>query len=152
MKENAYTIRRMRSEDLDEVMQIWLKSNQQAHSFIPAEYWEEKSGMVRELIKQAEVYTAFADGMLAGFIGLDDGYIAGIFVSAHFRQRGVGTALLVEAKQRFAELQLHVYVKNRPAVLFYEKEDFSVRTKTRDQETGEEEYLMIWERSAEKSK
>ena len=32
-------IRQFVPEDLDEVMQIWLKTNQEAHNFISPDYW-----------------------------------------------------------------------------------------------------------------
>ena len=150
-RERAYTIRQMQPGDLDEIMRIWLESNRQAHSFIPASYWEEKSAAVRELIKQAEIYTALCGEALAGFVGLTDGYIAGIFVSEAFREQGIGTALLAEAKRRFSELSLHVYVKNEQAVQFYENEKFYVCEKMTEEETKEEEYLMRWRGTGEKA-
>ena len=146
MKEDIYSVRQMQSEDLDKIMEIWLESNQQAHSFLSADYWEKKSEPVREMIKQAEIYVACFDGMPTGFIGLDDGYIAGIFVSELFRGRGIGTSLLTKAKRLFRELRLHVYVKNKQAVEFYKSENFSICRKTVEEETKEEEYLMVWKR------
>lgn len=69
-------------------------------------------------------------------MGLTDGYIAGIFVSEAFREQGIGTALLAEAKRRFSELSLHVYVKNEQAVQFYENEKFYVCEKDRRRDKG----------------
>ena len=42
-------------KDIDAVMHIWLSSNLEAHSFIPAEYWRKNTAAVRAMIPDAEV-------------------------------------------------------------------------------------------------
>lgn len=49
-------IRQFVPEDLDEVMQIWLKTNQEAHNFISPDYWSSHYDMVKEMLPQAEIY------------------------------------------------------------------------------------------------
>ena len=48
-------IRQFVPEDLDEVMQIWLKTNQEAHNFISPDYWSSHYDMVKEMLPQAEI-------------------------------------------------------------------------------------------------
>ena len=49
-------IRKIETQDLDAVMQIWLQANLDAHAFIPASFWEAHFEMVRDMLPQAELY------------------------------------------------------------------------------------------------
>lgn len=51
-----HTIRKMKAEDLDVVMEIWLDTNMRAHNFISQSYWEGNVQSVRDMISKAEVY------------------------------------------------------------------------------------------------
>lgn len=46
-----------------------------AHSFISENYWASNFEMVREILPRTEVYVYVVEGDVAGFIGIDDGYI-----------------------------------------------------------------------------
>ena len=70
----------MTAEDLDSVAKIWLDTNVEVHSFIPSEYWKENLAPVKGMFLQAEMYVYEENGEILGFIGLDQSYIAGIFV------------------------------------------------------------------------
>jgi len=48
-------IRILKPSDIDAVMNIWLSSNIQAHSFIPREYWMKYFGQVKEMLPDATV-------------------------------------------------------------------------------------------------
>ncbi|MFR7971908.1 MAG: hypothetical protein ACLU8C_05935 [Lacrimispora saccharolytica] len=71
--------------DLDQVMELWLNGNIEAHDFIPRNYWESNAPMVREQLLQAEIYVYETDGKILGFVGLQGDYLAGIFVDRHAR-------------------------------------------------------------------
>ena len=49
-------IKRFREEDIDNVMQIWLDANLQAHYFIPKCYWKGHYNMVRDMLPSSEVW------------------------------------------------------------------------------------------------
>ena len=139
-------IRKLQKTDIDTVSQIWLDANRDAHDFIPAEYWENNFLPVKEMLLQAEVYV-YTDECInetEGFIGLDQEYIAGIFVRKGARSEGIGKALLDFVKEKKQELTLNVYRKNERAVRFYEREGFHIIERTTDESTGEKEYLMRW--------
>ncbi len=141
-------IRKLQKTDIDTVSQIWLDANRDAHDFIPAEYWENNFLPVKEMLLQAEVYV-YTDECInetEGFIGLDQEYIAGIFVRKGARSEGIGKALLDFVKEKKQELTLHVYKKNERAVRFYQREAFHIVESTADESTGEKEYLMKWDR------
>ena len=140
-------IRRLQKTDIDAVSGIWLDANRDAHDFIPAEYWENNFLPVKEMLLQAEVYVYIDEckNRIEGFAGLDQEYIAGIFVRKEARSEGIGKALLDFVKEKKQELTLNVYRKNERAVRFYEREGFHIIERTTDESTGEKEYLMRWQ-------
>lgn len=149
-RESMGKIRSLDASDVSTVAKIWLETNLEAHSFIPAGYWEENFESVKGMLPEAEVYV-FEDeekNGIQGFIGLNDRYVEGIFVRKEAQSRGIGKALLNFAKKKKGELTLNVYQKNRGAVKFYLREGFQIREESTDEMTGEAEYLMIWGSSA----
>ena len=138
-------IRHLQEDDIDAVAKIWLDTNMEAHSFVPAEYWEGNLTSVKGMFLQAEMYVYEENGEILGFIGLDQSYVAGIFVKSQYRSLGIGKALLDFVKEQNEELTLHVYQKNEKAVHFYKREGFRIQKEMQDETTGEKEYLMIWE-------
>lgn len=139
-------IRKLQKTDIDTVSQIWLDANRDAHDFIPAEYWENNFLPVKKMLLQAEVYVYMDErkNRIEGFVGLDQEYIAGIFVRKEARAGGIGKALLDFVKEKKQELTLNVYRKNERAVRFYEREGFQIIDRTVDKSTDEKEYLMKW--------
>lgn len=141
-------IRAFRNEDLDEIMKLWLETNQSAHSFIDGSFWEDHYESVKQMLPQAAIYVYEDDKdknhTIMAFTGLMDQYIAGIFVSEKIQSQGVGKKMLTHLKQSNDELMLHVYQKNERAVRFYLREGFVVEKEQMDQETGEMEYQMRW--------
>ena len=139
-------IREFRENDLDIIMQIWIDTNIQAHSFIPKEYWINNYDMVKEMMPQAEVYVYEDDetNQIVGFIGLADDYIAGIFVRNGVQSQGIGKQLLDYMKCIKPRLSLNVYEKNKRAIRFYQREKFMVQSKSVDENTDEKELEMSW--------
>ncbi len=137
-------IRLLKPSDIDAVMNIWLSSNIQAHSFIPKEYWMKYFEQVKEILPDSTVYVYEDKGSVQGFIGLTGNYIEGIFVEESMRGRGIGTQLLHQVKQLFSSLTLQVYEKNQSALRFYFKEGFQIKKKQIDSETGQMEFTMEW--------
>lgn len=101
-------IREFKIEDLERVMEIWLESNVDAHSFIDKKYWENNYEMVKEMLPNAKIYLYEENKNILGFVGLIENYIAGIFV---VRSQGVGKKLLDYCKNLKKELTLSVYEK-----------------------------------------
>ena len=65
-------IRRFEEKDISSVMQIWLDSNLEAHSFIAESYWRNKYEAVEKMILKAEIYVSEDSDGINGFIGLID--------------------------------------------------------------------------------
>lgn len=139
-------VRKMRPAEVDAVADIWLETNIEAHSFVPERYWRDHFEAVKGLLAQAELYVFEGETGVQGFIGLDAGYIAGLFVKSGARAGGIGKKLLDYAKSGRSRLTLRVYQKNAGAVRFYQREGFTVQEEPVDESTGEPEYFMLWER------
>lgn len=139
-------IRKLLESDIDKVMSIWLNSNLDAHPFIDKNLWHSNLEMVRDMIIQAEVYV-YDDGDIKAFIGLDDKYIAGIFVDKNNRSIDIGKKLLDYVKESKDSLRLNVYQKNERAICLYQKEGFKIIEETIDSDNNELEYLMEWHNS-----
>ena len=137
-------VRTFHEADTDQVMQLWLNGNTDAHPFISKDYWQSHFAPVREQITQAEIFVCETESEIQGFIGIADSYIAGIFVDRKHRSLGIGKALLDYAKQRHLSLSLNVYQKNKRAVSFYLREGFQILSEGLDESTKEKEYLMGW--------
>ena len=147
----AGMIRRYEDKDRDRLCDIWLKSNLEAHSFIPEKYWRDNLGFVRKSLHAAEVYV-YENDKICGFIGLSDfqnesgersgKYIEGLFVDATERNKSIGKKLLDFAKQNNERLFLSVYEKNKGALSFYLREGFRAVKENEDVNTGEKELFM----------
>ena len=138
-------IRELQKDDINKVADIWLGTNIKAHHFIPAQYWKSNFESVKEALSYAEVYVYEHDTEIQGFIGLNNEYIEGIFVSAEMQSKGVGKILLNYAKDTKNKLLLNVYQKNTGAISFYQREGFEIQHSGLDEATGEKEYVMAWE-------
>ena len=138
-------IRKLEESDLPRIMQIWLSANKEAHGFIKESYWDENFEAVKAALPCTEVYVhENAEAEPDGFIGLNGGHIEGLFVDKAARNMGIGKELLDFAKINHTRLTLNVYIKNSGAVKFYRRELFSIDSRGIDEETGEEDYLMSW--------
>lgn len=110
-------IRKMKPADLNAIMEIWLSSNLDAHSFVGRQYWQEQLPAVRAAIQDAEVYCYIAtNDTIAGFIGL--------FVASKYRQQGISSQLLVFVQGYHQQLTLDSYPQNQRAVAFYHRHGF----------------------------
>ena len=113
-------IRKLRKADVNRVAKIWLDTNIKAHYFISVQYWKNNFELVKELLLQTTVYVYEDNQGIWGFIGLNDEYVEGIFVSDEMQSHGIGKALLNYAKDKRSKLLLNVYQKNTRAISFYQ--------------------------------
>lgn len=137
-------IRKFKTDDLEQVMELWLATNISAHDFISAKYWHANYGLVKKMLPQANIWVYEKNNEIWGFIGLQGTYIAGIFVADKAQGKGIGSKLLAKAKQQKQQLSLAVYAKNERALNFYRRADFVVVKEQLDEATGQVEYQMEW--------
>ena len=140
-------IRAPRPKEIEALIKIWLDGNMQAHPFIQPDYWLNHTDYMRQVLPLSEVYVCEVKGEIAGFIGLDGDYIAGLFVSKQYQSLGVGTTLIEFIKQQHFTLTLAVYKKNEKVMQFYRKQNFVVIEERIDSNTNEAELLMSWNRA-----
>ena len=138
-------IRKLQKTDVIKVADIWLDSNIKAHDFIPAQYWKSNFELVKQLLLQATVYVYEDNQKIQGFIGMNEEYIEGLFVSDEMQSQGIGKILLNYAKGKRNKLFLNVYQKNTRAISFYQREGFEVQYSGLDEATGEKDYVMAWQ-------
>ena len=138
-------IRKLQKTDVIKVADIWLDSNIKAHDFIPAQYWKSNFELVKELLLQATVYVYEDNQKIQGFIGMNEEYIEGLFVSDEMQSQGIGKILLNYAKGKRNKLFLNVYQKNIRAISFYQREGFEVQYSGLDEATWEKDYVMTWQ-------
>lgn len=138
-------IRKMKDAELEKVSQIWLDSNLEAHDFIDKNFWLDNYSVVKKQFKTAEIYVD-AEQEVRGFVGLQENYIAGIFVDKKYRNQGIGKRLLDFLKKNHQQLSLDVYDKNILAKQFYERNGFEVSIHSVEKETGEKESRLVWKK------
>lgn len=137
-------IRKFEIKDLDIVLELWLNTNIKAHSFISEKYWIGNFESVKSMLPESQIYVYDMDGKIEGFVGLDNGYIAGIFINENMQSKGIGKKLLDKCKSEYSKLTLNVYEKNIRAIQFYEREGFCINEKDIDKNTNEIELNMVW--------
>lgn len=137
-------IRTYNPKDLDTLMTIWLEENLDAHDFVDPDYWKGNFDQVKKELPNAKLYIDEENGEIAGFVGLQDDYIAGIFVKRNYRGHGIGSKLIDFLKQKHNRLRLSVYKENQAAFNFYERRGFKLIKTDIDQETGADDCLMEW--------
>lgn len=138
-------IRKLQKADINRVADIWLDTNLKAHYFIPAKYWKDNFELVKEMLSQAEIYVYENNQKIYGFIGLNDEYIEGIFISDEMQSQGIGKILINSVKDKRKKLFLNVYQKNTRAISFYQREGFEIQCSGIDEATGENDYVMAWQ-------
>ena len=148
-------IRKMNPEDLQKVVELWLRVNIANHRFIKREYWLKQAAAVEEAMRDADIYVYEENQKIIAFVGLIDQYIAGIFVSNSKQSKGIGKALLEHIKASSPTLSLKVYQKNEGALRFYQrpltcthstctKLMHSIVSEGLDEDNNEKEFLMTW--------
>ena len=139
-------IRLFNLEDLDDVMKIWFDANLEVHNFIDKDYFISNYSYVKEQMKQSNIFVYENNGKILGFIGIDNGFIQGIFVSKTSRSKGIGKKLIDYCKKKYSTLSLKVYEKNKRAINFYKNQEFRIYSKSVDIQTQQVEYDMVWEK------
>lgn len=137
-------IRRLIPSDIPAVLELWLRSTKQAHPFIAPGYWDENTGLVKDMLtRQAETYVFADKRRIKGFVSLlPENFIGALFVDEKFRSCRIGTKLLNYILRRRSAVSLHVYAANRPAVDFYRRNGFKIIMEQTDISSGQPELLM----------
>jgi len=140
-------IRKLKTSDIDQIVQLWYETSVQAHDFIPASYWmQNKTKMASEYLPQSQTYLAIIDDQIAGFVSMIDNYLAAIFIKTEMQRKGIGKRLIDYIKQQRNTIQLKVYRENSNSIDFYKSQGFVFLCESIDQPTGQIECLMEWKK------
>ena len=138
-------IRKLKSNDIAVVVELWFDISIQAHNFISPDYWKEnKKAMAETYLPNSETYLAIINDEIVGFVAMVDNFLAALFVQTKMQGQGIGNNLLCYIKERRETIQLKVYKKNSNSVQFYKKQGFDILSDEIDKKTDEIEYLMEW--------
>ena len=120
-------IRRSRAEDVDAIAEVYDRSFATL-SFLPMLHTlEEHRVWFARVVDEREVWVWDEDGLVLGFIALDDAMIDYLYVEPELAGRGIGSALLQHAKkQRPAGFSLWTFQQNEGARRFYERHGLRV--------------------------
>jgi len=140
-------IKQLDDSRIKEVMDIWLKTNIDAHNFIHKQYWIDNYDVViNEYMPNSTTFVYEEDHTIKGFISITgNSFIGALFVLEDHQGKGIGRKLLDHCKSLYKSLGLGVYKENKKAVNFYKHCDFMVAKEQSNQETGFMEYIMRWE-------
>ena len=121
-------IRKFKNSDINKVMDIWLKTNIEAHNFINTEYWKNNFDLVKnEYFPISETYIYEENEEIKGFISiLNKNYIGALFVDLKYQNKGIGKSLIDYCKNLYTELSLEVFKENIKAIKFYFKNNFII--------------------------
>lgn len=141
-------IRLINENDIDAVMDIWLKTNISAHYFIPENYWIGNFHAVKgDFLPKSENYIFTEDDTTKAFISIMEGqFIGALFVSMEYQKQGIGKKLIEHCKNIYDNLGVAVYVDNTKAKQFYENCGFVVKKEQRNRDSGFQEYIMEWKK------
>jgi ribosomal-protein-alanine acetyltransferase len=142
------TIRRMEPQDVDGIIAIEEKAYGDHH-------WSKESFLNELNNELAYYYVLFnSEGILVGYAGswhiLDEAHITNIAISADFRRRKYGEALLKRIiddcyKEKIKYITLEVRVSNTPAINLYSKYGFtSFGTRKGYYQDNNEDAMIMW--------
>ncbi|TBW57720.1 N-acetyltransferase [Marinobacter halodurans] len=138
-------IREYTQADVDQILEIWLSASIEAHHFIEPEFWHSTINDMRDVyIPASETFVLESERTVIGFHSLNGENLAAIFVAPELQGKGIGTALLDNAKSRRKNLRPTVYRENISSVRFYEKHGFNSAGEQMDEHTGHPELIMAY--------
>lgn len=137
-------IRNIGSNDIDKIMNIWLRSTIKAHDFIQKEYWENNYNIVMNMyIPMSETFVYEDEECIKGFISIiNNEFIGALFVDIDYQNSGIGKKLINYATDKYKNLNLAVYKENKTAVDFYINRGFTIIKEQANEDSGHNEYIM----------
>ena len=143
-------IRKIREEDLTNVMTLWVKGNFKANSFIEKDYWLEIYNQVKvEFLENFKTYVYVENEEILGFISIQENEIKAICVKEENRRNGIGTKLVNYCRDNLKEneeLYIKIFEKNMNSILFFSKLQFKNSKVQLNEQFNETEYVMTWKK------
>lgn len=125
MDKNDVTIRAYSAADKGILSSIWYLASLEAHGFLGEARLQEQRRLIENIyLEKAETWVACLGGEPAGFIGLLDTFVGGLFVAPSAQGTGIGRRLIAHALALKGQLMLEVYADNGRACAFYRQLGF----------------------------
>ncbi len=103
---------------------------------------EEVAAFFTSLVVDGKIMLIKEDGVIAGFMQIEDGELHHLYIAPNFQGKGFGKLLLDKAKEMSPTgIQLMVFEDNKGAIQFYEREGFTLVEKRNLEQTTNEESL-----------
>ena len=135
-------VRRGVDSDAEELTVLFLRSRGRAMPWLTSPHDERSTRwwMQHVLLTDQHVRVAHEGSRLVGFAAVAGGWLEQLYVDPDHQGRGVGRALLEDAKRlRPGGLRLHVFTRNEPARRFYEAAGFVLVQQSDGQDNEEQE-------------
>ena len=117
----------LRSEDIDQTVEMWEASVRATHHFVAASDIEIFRPIVREVLPTLPVFCVRDEaGKVVGFIGVRDDDVEMLFIDPAWRGQGVGRRLMEYAIHECGATTVDVNEQNDQALGFYLKMGFEV--------------------------
>lgn len=146
-------IRQANEQDASRIAEIFVFNNRV--NFYPIFLDDEYSFGELQVVSIADKYRkdksflentyVYDDGVVRGFIRIEDGEIKKLFVDTFFQGRGIGGKLIEYAIKEYNVTSLWALEKNVKAIKFYQNHGFQL-TGEKVFEEGTTEYLVKMER------
>lgn len=124
--------------EYDRAAELWEASVRATHDFVTEADLEVFRPLVRasfgEIAQLAGLRTD--DGLLIGFIGVENGTVEMLFLDPAYRGQGGGSLLLEHAFTSFAAVAVDVNEQNPQAIGFYEHHGFVRVSRSETDSTG----------------
>lgn len=118
-------IRPYHDNDADAVGATWRAASDLAHPFLTKEFQDEEAGNVRNVYPNfAKIWVKELDGAIVGFIAVIETEIGAIFVAPDHHGKGCGRELMDFAVQKYRDVTLDVFEKNKIGRRFYDAYGF----------------------------
>jgi putative acetyltransferase len=141
-------IRPAGADDVDAIAELYERSFGTL-SFLPTLHTlEEHRAWFGRILEEREVWVWDEDGVILGFIALNDAMVDYLYVEPEVTGRGIGAALLDRAKtRRPAGFSLWTFQQNDGARRFYERHGLRVvrLTDGEDNEERTPDALYAWQ-------
>ena len=138
-------IKKIKEEDLTNVMTLWVKGNFKANNFIDKDYWLEIYNNTKEnFLKDYKTFVYKENDEILGFISINDSEIKAINVRDDQQRRGIGTKLVNYCKENISESEIviKIFEKNMNAIIFFSNLEFKNIKIQLNEKFNEKEYVM----------
>lgn len=138
-------IKKIKEEDLTNVMTLWVKGNFKANNFIDKDYWLEIYNNTKEnFLKDYKTYVYKENDEILGFISINNSEIKAINVRDDQQRRGIGTKLVNYCKENIyeSEIIIKIFEKNMNAIIFFSNLEFKNIKIQLNEKFNEKEYVM----------